>query len=89
MTFKKPSRNSSSGDESPNDDDKADGSPPDDTRGERPTAENAENRCFTHLEALLDEERKKREKASCLHTRILNLIRLLLWMVLVWTYNKF
>lgn len=64
MTFNKLPRNSSSGDESPSDDDKADGAPPGDTKGNRATAENAENKRFARLEALLTEERKKREKAQ-------------------------
>jgi hypothetical protein len=66
MTFKKPSGNSSSGDESPNNDDNADGAPLDDSRGgNRPTADNAENKCFGRLEeALLAAESKKRAKAK-------------------------
>ena len=43
MTFNKPPRDSSSGNELPSDDDKADGSPPpDDGTRDRATAENAE-----------------------------------------------
>jgi hypothetical protein len=64
MTFKKPSGNSSSGDESPKNDDNANGAPLDDTRGDRPMADNVENKCFGRLEALLAAERKKRAKAE-------------------------
>jgi hypothetical protein len=64
MTFKKPSSNSSSGDESPKNDDNADGAPLDNTRCDRPTADNIENKRFGRLEALLAAERKKRAKAE-------------------------
>jgi hypothetical protein len=64
MTFKKPSGDSSSGDESPKNDDNADGAPLDDTRGDRSTADNVENKRFGRLEALLAAERKKRAKAE-------------------------
>ena len=51
MTFKKPSGNSSFGDESPNNDDKADGAPTDDSRrGDCPTAENARNKRLADIE---------------------------------------
>ena len=67
MTFKKPSRNSSSGNGNgiakPNDDVKADDAPPDDTRGHHPTVEDAENKRVVRSEAVLAEERMKREKA--------------------------
>ena len=49
--------------ESPNDDVKANDAPPDDTRGDHPTVEDAENKRFARSEAVLAEERKKREKA--------------------------
>jgi hypothetical protein len=64
MTFKKPSSDSSSGDEWSKNDDNADGAPLDDTRGDRPTADNAKNKRFGRLEALLAAERKKRAKAE-------------------------
>jgi DNA-binding transcriptional MerR regulator len=65
MMFKKLSGDFSSGDESPNkNDDNADGASPDDTRGDRPTADKADNKGFRHLEALLATERKKRAKAE-------------------------
>ena len=39
--------------ESPNDDVKADDAPPDDTRGDHPTVEDAENKRFARSEAVL------------------------------------
>ena len=64
ITLKKPSHDSSSGNELPRGNDKADGAPPDDTWDDLPMAENAESTRFASLEeALLPQGRKKQTQS--------------------------